>query len=440
MPAILFAKESECTENPGGHDRRATLLPHDVPDYLDAGFDVTVQTGIGQGLGLLDRQYELAGARVERRPQCNAGKDMVVRLKGPAEPEIAELSPDTILFTMGHLYCFPERERALSARGVRLVGMESIRRQAEPSDAYLAGIRAGASAPTLVKPGRVTVHLHSTAERDYVNGLIRGLMRIGGAAVDVVPLDARARRVESREGASDLVVTRLGTFATAADGGPIDLDEHPTAPEGLAMASAELHRDVRAIGRLRQVGIGGARYGVELHRSLHPGTRPRTLVTGYGNVAMGAFEYLVEKEIPFTVLGRAQTAPSAIPRWLRGADLVINGAEAAHKGKFIISDENAFRDLAAGSVVIDLIGGSPQVRSPVEAFEWTTFLPQIHFERGGRYFAGLWGWDMYHSMYESAHAYSAMVKNVLLGSEKYAESLEYFLADHTEALRLGGPR
>ncbi|HEX4792113.1 MAG TPA: hypothetical protein VH372_26840, partial [Actinospica sp.] len=86
MPTILFAKESECTENPGGHDRRATLVPRDVADYRAAGFTVVVQAGLGQGLGHLDRQYELAGARVERRPKCNTGKDMVVRLKGPSEP------------------------------------------------------------------------------------------------------------------------------------------------------------------------------------------------------------------------------------------------------------------------------------------------------------------------------------------------------------------
>lgn len=271
-------------------------------------------------------------------------------------------------------------------------------------------------------------------------------MRVGGGPVDVTYLDGRSRRIVSPEGSADILVTGSAAIGYGAGGEIFDPDA-PVGGPGLGAESlhmAEEKRMVGAVGWLRQVGIGGAKYGADLYRKTHTNPnpnadkRPRAIVLGYGNVAMGAFEYLRSARISFTVLGCALTSPSTMPRWLRSADLVVNGAESACKGEYLITDEHTGRDLRPGSVVIDLIGGSPALRSPIEAFEWTTFLPDIHFERDGRYFAGLWGWDMYHSMPESAVAYSRMIKTVLLESEKYAESLEHFLAAHDYAVKLGG--
>ena len=95
------------------------------------------------------------------------------------------------------------------------------------------------------------------------------------------------------------------------------------------------------------------------------------------------------------------------------------------------------RDITPGSVVIDLIGGSPYRRSPVEHFQWTTFLPEIHHEYNGHYYAGLWGWDMFYSMTETAKEYSRRIKDVLTGNGDYATDLDRFFTDYAYAAQLG---
>ncbi|MGN9791958.1 hypothetical protein ACTMTU_12830 [Streptomyces sp. OZ13] len=440
MTTILFAKESDCEENPGGHDLRATLVPQDVRRYVDRGFDVVVQQGLGEGIGYLDRQYELEGARVESYPSCYGGKDLVVKLKGPSAAEVAQLSYGTTLFSMGHLYCFPERERLLRDKGVRLVGMETVTDPQEPSDGYLAGIAAGSAVDAGALGPEPEVMLDPSAPQEYVNGLLRALMRYGRKPVRVRCTDT-AGAEQSRAAVSGSAVLTVGDGVTdlvPAVGGPYRLGEGdlPAGRDGLL--AEERGKPVRAIGQIREVGIGGTKYGLDLYRSRNSGRDPEVLVLGYGNCSMGAFEHLRDRRVEFTVLGRPQTTPDELPGRLASAQLIVNGAETPGETEYIITRRNAERDIPVGAVVIDLIGGSPALRSPVESFVWTTFLPDIHFEEQGRFFAGLWGWDMYYSMHDTALEYSRRIAKVLTSGDRYAKSLDDFVSDYAYALQLGG--
>ncbi|MDH6123911.1 hypothetical protein [Kitasatospora sp. GP82] len=439
MTKILFAKESDCEENPGGHDLRATLVPQDVRAYIANGFDVVIQRGLGEGIGYIDTQYEMEGATVEPYPSCYAGKDLVVKLKGPSASEIAQLSPGTTMFSMGHLYCFPERKRLLEQKNVRLIAMESVTLPQEPSEQYLAGIRAGGRVDHRALGPSPLVRIEDSADQDYVNGLLRALMRYGRSPLHVEYAKAGAVQHSSGDGSSDVRVTRFGSVLRATDGALVDLGaDSATGHDGDGILLAEeLGKPTRAIGQIREVGIGGAKYGLDLYRKLHGRREPKAVVLGYGNCSMGAFEHLRNESVEFTLLGRPQTAPAELPQWLRSARLIINGAETPGQTDYIITNANAEQDIEPGSVVIDLIGGSPYRRSPVEPFQWTTFLPEIHFESDGRYFAGLWGWDMYYSMHDTAKEYSRRIKNVLAQSGRYAKSLDDFVADYAYAQQLG---
>lgn len=436
MTTILFGKESACTEDPGGHDRRTTLVPADVRAYLAAGFEVVVQAGLGEGIGYLDNQYEMEGARVETGPDCFAGKELIIKLKGASAEEIARMSPGTIMLTMAHLYCFPERKRQLAEREVRVIAMEGVKKTPEPSSTYLAGIRAGAAVPVDALGPRPSVHALHSADQDYLNGLIRALMRRARCPLHVDYLDPEP---SAPSGATaHLTVDGNGLLGVrAADGTAVQPNTGPdTDAEADALVEQEMKRSTRAVGQTRQVGIGAARYGVGLHSKLH-GTGPRAIVLGYGNVSMGSFEQLRIAGVEFTVLGRKQTAREELPGWLGGADLIINGAETPGATGYIITNKNVEEDIRRGTVVVDLIGGSPYQRSPIELFEWTTFLPEIHFEKDGRYFAGLWAWDMYYSMHDTTVNYSRMIKELIAGDSRYVTTPERFVADHTYAQQLG---
>ncbi|SNX88542.1 alanine dehydrogenase/PNT-like protein [Streptomyces sp. TLI_55] len=435
MTTVLFAKESDCEENPGGLDLRATLVPEDVPAYLASGYDVVVQQGLGENIGFLDVQYEMAGARIEPYPSCYAGKDLVVKLKGPSATEIAQLTPGTTLFSMGHLYCFPERRKLLEEKAVRLIGMETVSEPQQLPAAYLAGIRAGARLNPDLLGEAPLVEVHPSADQDYLNGLLRAAMRFGRRPLRVTHPD------QETDGPAQtgvrVVVTSAGSTLLAGNLAPVLLEEGEETEEAAKLVAEELGRPARVIGQIREVGIGGAKYGLDLYHRLHDGADPAVLVLGYGNTSMGAFEHLRAERIPFTVLGRDQTSRTELPAWLRGAGLVINGAETPGGTEYILTTEQAHTDVPRGAVVIDLIGGSPAKRSPVEPFEWTTFLTQIHFESQGRYFAGLWGWDMYYSMHDTAKEYSRRVSSVLNRTPAYAASLDTFADDYAYARQLG---
>ncbi|MGW6565226.1 hypothetical protein [Streptomyces sp. NPDC054975] len=439
MTTLLFGRESACTEDPAGQDRRTVLVPAHVRGYLDAGFEVVVQSGLGEGIGYLDNQYEMEGARVEQGPACYADKDLIVKLKGATAEEIGHMSPGTIMLTMAHLYCFPERTAQLAERQVTVIAMEGVRKTQEPSERFLAGIRAGARVKQGALGPHPRVHVLDAADQDYVNGLLRVLMRRGHGPLHVGALREGledASRTGDLDATSHLCVTRSGSYVRTADGELCHLDTPSDTVADDALVTEELTRSTRAVGQTREVGIGATRYGVGLFRAQH-GRNPRAVVLGYGNVSMGAFEQLRTAGVEFTVLGREQTAPEALGAWLDSADLVINGAETPGETAFILTDRHVENHVRRGSVVVDLIGGSPFRRSPVEAFEWTTFLPEIHFERDGRFFAGLWAWDMYYSMHDTTVNYSRMIKDLFTGSDRYVKQPEAFVADHAYAQQLG---
>ncbi|HET6209063.1 MAG TPA: hypothetical protein VFD94_01695 [Jatrophihabitans sp.] len=437
MTSILFAKESDCEENPEGLDLRATLIPDHVGDYVRSGYEVVVQAGLGEGVGYLDRMYELQGAKVEPYPSCYSGKDLVVKLKGPAAGEIAELSQHTTLFSMGHIYCFPERKRLLEAKDVRLVAMESVTQPYSPSAEYQQGICAGAGMDHALLGSAPTVLVAPSADQRYLNGLLRALMRHGGVPIRVSALPTETAPTD--DGSVRIVVRGLRAELHTADGRLSDLSIDPavTDCDHLSLLKEELGKSDRAIGQIREVGIGGARYGLQLWQSMNQGQAPTVLVLGYGNVSMGAFELFRNEGVDFTILGRAQTSKQALPAWLAGAQLIVNGAETPGDTEYIITQQNSDHDIAPGSVVIDLIGGSPYLRSPVEHFQWTTFLTEIHHEYNGHYYAGLWGWDMFYSMTDTAAEYSRRIKDVLTGNRGYAGDLDRFFTEHAYAAQLG---
>ena len=201
---------------------------------------------------------------------------------------------------------------------------------------------------------------------------------------------------------------------------------------------------MRRIQCLHETGRAGARYGVELLKANKPGIdlrQARVLVLGYGNVGQGAIHELVEQGVGcVNVLGRTHTMHGRIDYWLKGVDLVVNGAEQPPELRginFLISNEHLETLVPDGSVIIDLVGGSPTNRSPVEAVLSCTFLTDPHFERSGVTVSSLWGWPMMGMMRETAIRYSGQIRDVLLGPERLADGLDHLTPGVARALVCG---
>jgi alanine dehydrogenase len=91
------------------HETRVGLVPSGVIHLYEAGHQVLVESGAGEGSSITDQEYQAAGAEIAARAADVWGRaDLVVKVKEPQASEYAFLRPGLILFTYLHLA--PARE------------------------------------------------------------------------------------------------------------------------------------------------------------------------------------------------------------------------------------------------------------------------------------------------------------------------------------------
>ncbi|MCZ6709559.1 MAG: Re/Si-specific NAD(P)(+) transhydrogenase subunit alpha [Gammaproteobacteria bacterium] len=126
---------------------RAALVPQNVKKLISAGFEVTVESGLGTHAGFPDAQYVEAGAAVQPDQAGLLGSaDIVLRVRKPALEDVALLKSGAIHIS----FLDPFNERALvdsmASQGITAISMEMIPRttraqkmDALSSQANLAG-------------------------------------------------------------------------------------------------------------------------------------------------------------------------------------------------------------------------------------------------------------------------------------------------------------
>ena len=106
---------------------RVALTPAGARELVDAGHDVLVQHGAGEGSGIADAAYEAQGASiVPDAAAVFAGAELIVKVKEPQPEEVARLRPHHLLFTYLHLAPAPELTRGLMASGATCVAYETV--------------------------------------------------------------------------------------------------------------------------------------------------------------------------------------------------------------------------------------------------------------------------------------------------------------------------
>jgi alanine dehydrogenase len=106
---------------------RVALTPAGVRELTDAGHEVLVQRGAGEGSALADEAYAAQGAVV--LPDAEAvfrEADMIVKVKEPQPEEVARLEPRHTLFTYLHLAPEPELTQGLASSGATCVAYETV--------------------------------------------------------------------------------------------------------------------------------------------------------------------------------------------------------------------------------------------------------------------------------------------------------------------------
>jgi alanine dehydrogenase len=107
---------------------RVSLLPGGVRMLVEAGHEVVVETGAGEGSGFPDEQYEAVGAAILPGPRdVIDAAEMVTKVKEPTPSEVDAMRPGQVVFCFLHLASDPPLARRLLEREVIAIGYESVR-------------------------------------------------------------------------------------------------------------------------------------------------------------------------------------------------------------------------------------------------------------------------------------------------------------------------
>ncbi len=116
---IGIPKEIKTLEN------RVSMTPGGVESLVRRGHEVLVEQGAGLGSGLLDAEYESAGAKmVDAAEAWNA--EMVIKVKEPLPEEYSYLRKGLLLFTYLHLAADKGLTDAVLESGVTGVAYETV--------------------------------------------------------------------------------------------------------------------------------------------------------------------------------------------------------------------------------------------------------------------------------------------------------------------------
>ncbi|MFN8009546.1 MAG: alanine dehydrogenase [Terriglobia bacterium] len=109
------------------NEYRVGMVPGGVKALRDAGHQVLLQEGAGEGSGISDEEYRHAGATLLSREQVWGRSEMVVKVKEPVEDEYDLLREGQILFTYLHLAPLPGLTKVLLDKRITGIAYETIR-------------------------------------------------------------------------------------------------------------------------------------------------------------------------------------------------------------------------------------------------------------------------------------------------------------------------
>ncbi len=109
------------------NEYRVGMVPSTVRELTDTGHQVVVETGAGVGAGLLDGDYEAAGAEIVPNADAVFGRaDLIVKVKEPLAAERKRLRRGQVLFAYLHLAPDHALSEELIAAGVTAIAYETV--------------------------------------------------------------------------------------------------------------------------------------------------------------------------------------------------------------------------------------------------------------------------------------------------------------------------
>jgi alanine dehydrogenase len=108
------------------NEYRVAMTPGGARQLVEAGHQVRVETGAGEGSGFPDAQYAASGAKIVPTGADAWSAQMVVKVKEPQPSEYELMRPDLVLFTYLHLAAEERLTREMMARGLTGIAYETV--------------------------------------------------------------------------------------------------------------------------------------------------------------------------------------------------------------------------------------------------------------------------------------------------------------------------
>ena len=109
-------------------EKRVALIPSGVAALRAQGHTVLIESGAGLGSGFGDAEYQAAGAElVSTLKEVWSRADLLVKVKEPAEEEVAFFRPNLTAFCFLHLASLPDLTKALLSSGMTSIAYELVR-------------------------------------------------------------------------------------------------------------------------------------------------------------------------------------------------------------------------------------------------------------------------------------------------------------------------
>ena len=321
---VAVVKESA----PG--ERRVALVPETVPRLTQAGLEVLVEQGAGDGAWFPDSAYSKAGATIVKTDDLYATADVILTVTRPDETQAGRLRAGQTVIGMLSPLIEPALAATLAGKGVTAISLDGLPRtlsrtqtmDALSSQASVAGYKAtliAAAAYGRFFPLLITAAGTARPAKFLVLGAgVAGLQAIGTARRLGAQVSGYDVRPASKGEVESLGATFIELTAVSNGAGEGGYARELTAEERQAQ-QAELTAHI-------------ARQDVVITTAQVPGRRPPQLVTEDAVNAMAAGSVIVDMgasalggnvagsvpgetvvtENGVTIIG-AQNLPSSVP-------------------------------------------------------------------------------------------------------------------------------
>jgi alanine dehydrogenase len=105
---------------------RVALTPAGARELADAGHDVVIEQGAGEGSAFPDEAYEAVGAQLASVDDVWGDAELLLKVKEPIPPEYERLRDGLVLFTYLHLAADKGLTQALVESGITAVAYETV--------------------------------------------------------------------------------------------------------------------------------------------------------------------------------------------------------------------------------------------------------------------------------------------------------------------------